>query len=95
MWFIKKSKFINTITKRTKMGKTIFLLCLCILVGFGIANSHDHKRKEKFGFYELRRGNISVKLTNWGATVVSFVIPDKRGIVFLFIFHISSQFGHR
>lgn len=29
--------------------------------------------------YELNRGNISAKFTNWGATLISLVLPDKHG----------------
>ncbi|XP_058096578.1 uncharacterized protein LOC131242150 [Magnolia sinica] len=31
------------------------------------------------GMYELKKGNFSVKLTNWGATVVSVILPDSKG----------------
>lgn len=31
------------------------------------------------GFYELRKGNFSVKFTNYGARMVSLVYPDKNG----------------
>ncbi|EEF45028.1 aldose-1-epimerase, putative [Ricinus communis] len=57
------------------MGKISFLFCFCILVAFGFANGAE----EKVEFYELKKGNISMKLTNWGASIVSFVIPDKTG----------------
>ncbi|XP_010256788.1 PREDICTED: aldose 1-epimerase-like [Nelumbo nucifera] len=29
--------------------------------------------------YEIKKGNFSVKLTNWGATILSVVVPDKNG----------------
>ncbi|GFZ07753.1 Galactose mutarotase-like superfamily protein [Actinidia rufa] len=29
--------------------------------------------------YELKRGDFSVKLTNFGATVLSLILPDKKG----------------
>lgn len=42
--------------------------------------SVDHnKKKEKIGVYELKRGNFSVKLTNYGATIMSLLVPDKYG----------------
>ncbi|CAB4311362.1 unnamed protein product [Prunus armeniaca] len=31
------------------------------------------------GIYELKKGDFSVKLTNYGATVLSVVLPDKNG----------------
>ncbi|KAJ6764496.1 ALDOSE 1-EPIMERASE [Salix koriyanagi] len=34
---------------------------------------------DDIGFYELKRGDFSVKLTNYGATVLSVILPDKNG----------------
>ncbi|KAJ0099358.1 hypothetical protein Patl1_22150 [Pistacia atlantica] len=31
------------------------------------------------GLYEIKKGNFSVKLTNWGATIISVILPDKNG----------------
>ncbi|KAJ0042554.1 hypothetical protein Pint_19277 [Pistacia integerrima] len=31
------------------------------------------------GLYEIKKGNLSVKLTNWGATIISVILPDKNG----------------
>ncbi|KAL8118229.1 uncharacterized protein LOC141723629 [Apium graveolens] len=31
------------------------------------------------GVYELKRGNFSIKVTNFGATVLSVMLPDKNG----------------
>lgn len=31
------------------------------------------------GFYELKKGDFSVKVTNWGATIVSVFLPDSKG----------------
>jgi len=39
---------------------------------------------EEVGIYEIKRGNFSVKITNYGATVISVIIPDKNGL-FLFM----------
>ncbi|KAI9154397.1 hypothetical protein LWI28_025747 [Acer negundo] len=33
---------------------------------------------EEVGVYELKKGNFSVKFTNWGATIISVVLPDKN-----------------
>ncbi|KAM0888296.1 hypothetical protein ACQ4PT_028443 [Festuca glaucescens] len=30
---------------------------------------------------ELRKGDFSIKVTNWGATLMSVVLPDSRGLV--------------
>ncbi|KAJ6671968.1 ALDOSE 1-EPIMERASE [Salix viminalis] len=34
---------------------------------------------DDIGFYELKKGDFSVKLTNYGATVISVILPDKNG----------------
>ncbi|KAJ1438950.1 Glycoside hydrolase-type carbohydrate-binding [Sesbania bispinosa] len=34
---------------------------------------------KKIGFYELKRGNFKLNLTNYGATIISVIIPDKHG----------------
>ncbi|MQM07572.1 hypothetical protein Taro_040413 [Colocasia esculenta] len=31
------------------------------------------------GFFELKRGDFSMKCTNWGATILSVVLPDAQG----------------
>ncbi|XP_020234592.1 aldose 1-epimerase [Cajanus cajan] len=49
-----------------------FLLGLLLLAQ---ANGND----KKIGFYELKRGNMRLNLTNYGATIVSVIVPDKHG----------------
>lgn len=34
---------------------------------------------DEIGVYELKKGNMSMKVTNWGATIMSVVLPDKNG----------------
>nr|GLL18536.1 aldose 1-epimerase-like [Ipomoea trifida] len=34
---------------------------------------------EEVGIYEIKRGNFSVKITNYGAIVISVILPDKNG----------------
>ncbi|PPS07575.1 hypothetical protein GOBAR_AA13078 [Gossypium barbadense] len=41
--------------------------------------SKDDKSKHEVGIYELKNGNMSVKFTNWGASVISIFLPDKDG----------------
>ncbi|GJN27400.1 hypothetical protein PR202_gb15421 [Eleusine coracana subsp. coracana] len=53
----------------------VALLCLCLA---GLATSAAGARK-MVGVYELRRGDFSVKITNWGAIVMSVVLPDSKG----------------
>ncbi|KAE8694329.1 3-dehydroquinate synthase-like [Hibiscus syriacus] len=66
------------------MNKLCLLFSLLLVVAFGFVNGgkleYDiDKSKEKIGIYELKNGNMSVKFTNWGATIMSLVIPDKHG----------------
>ncbi|KAG6487024.1 hypothetical protein ZIOFF_055605 [Zingiber officinale] len=35
--------------------------------------------KNKVAIYELTRGEFVVKVTNWGATIVSVILPDSKG----------------
>ncbi|KAK2967797.1 hypothetical protein RJ640_016981 [Escallonia rubra] len=34
---------------------------------------------EEVGVYELKKGDFSIRLTNWGASIISVVLPDKNG----------------
>ncbi|KAL6845745.1 hypothetical protein ACP4OV_024320 [Aristida adscensionis] len=56
------------------------LLCACLAAALSAANAAAPGRKV-VGVYELRsgKGDFSVKVTNWGATVTSVVLPDSRG----------------
>uniref|UniRef100_A0A7N1A6P3 Aldose 1-epimerase n=1 Tax=Kalanchoe fedtschenkoi TaxID=63787 RepID=A0A7N1A6P3_KALFE len=60
------------------MAKLFLGCCLFLLASaavFATPESADGGLK----LYELKRGDITVKLTNWGATVVSLILPDKNG----------------
>lgn len=51
---------------------------------------NNPKRKTEIGVYELKKGNITIKVTNYGATVISVLLPDKNGkfpIYFSFYFN--------
>ncbi|TYH01045.1 hypothetical protein ES288_A09G026000v1 [Gossypium darwinii] len=74
------------------MNKLSFLLFLLLVVSFAFVNgkkskddkskddkSKDDKSKHEVGIYELKNGNMSVKFTNWGASVISIILPDKDG----------------
>ncbi|KAG2300451.1 hypothetical protein Bca52824_036923 [Brassica carinata] len=39
----------------------------------------DDNEKENIGLYELKKGNLTVKFTNWGASIMSLHFPDKNG----------------
>ncbi|KAJ1271324.1 hypothetical protein BS78_06G120100 [Paspalum vaginatum] len=52
----------------------LFLLCLAL------ASRADAARKT-VGVYELKskKGDFSIKVTNWGATLMSVIVPDSKG----------------
>lgn len=53
-------------------------LLVCLVLGFVLlCQARDNDKKIKF--YELKRGNMEMRLTNYGATIISFMIPDKHG----------------
>ncbi|CAM0875365.1 unnamed protein product [Alopecurus aequalis] len=54
---------------------SVFLALMC-LVAFLLADSAEAK---KVGMYLLKKGNFSVKMTNWGATIMAIVLPDSKG----------------
>ena len=56
------------------------LLCLAVLA---LAGGADARRK-MVSVYELKRGDFSVKMTNWGATIMSILVPDSKGIFIFF-----------
>ncbi|GJM85340.1 hypothetical protein PR202_ga01781 [Eleusine coracana subsp. coracana] len=35
--------------------------------------------KQTVGVYELRKGDFSIEVTNWGATLMSVILPDSKG----------------
>ncbi|KAL3525954.1 hypothetical protein ACH5RR_014326 [Cinchona calisaya] len=58
------------------MPKFSFWLCLIIAATFGIVvNSIENEVK----IYWIYQGNTTMKLTNFGARIISLVIPDKNG----------------
>lgn len=38
--------------------------------------------RKEVGVYEIKKGDFSIKLTNWGATVISVMLPDSQGLDF-------------
>lgn len=60
-------------------NKSILLLSLLVLF-LGLSGLSDAtKYKKLVGIYELRKGDFSIKVTNWGATIISVVVPDNKG----------------
>lgn len=63
------------------------LLCACA------ANAAGRKM---VGVYELKAGDFSVGVTNWGATITSVVLPDSKGafdfpLLLLLLFYLSRK----
>ncbi|VAH48439.1 unnamed protein product [Triticum turgidum subsp. durum] len=56
------------------------LLPVALLLCLALAGSADAERKP-VGFYGLKnkKGDFSIKVTNWGATLVSVLVPDCQG----------------
>lgn len=52
------------------------LLCACAAAA-GSANAAAGRKM--VGVYELKAGDFSVGVTNWGATITSVVLPDSKG----------------
>jgi hypothetical protein len=46
----------------------------------GLSMACGSAKKEEIGLYALKKGDISVNFTNWGATIVSLHLPDKNGM---------------
>ncbi|XP_023515676.1 aldose 1-epimerase [Cucurbita pepo subsp. pepo] len=55
------------------MAKLLPLILLSVFAAIGFVNGNE------VGIYELRRGDFSIKLTNYGATILSVILPDKNG----------------
>ncbi|CAM0904352.1 unnamed protein product [Alopecurus aequalis] len=54
----------------------VFLALLC-LVASALAGGAEARKK--VDVYVLKKGDFSVKMTNWGATIMSIVTPDSKG----------------
>ncbi|KAK6924979.1 Aldose 1-/Glucose-6-phosphate 1-epimerase [Dillenia turbinata] len=62
------------------MAKISFLL-LCLVISTTLFTSGVKKCEARIEVrvFELKKGDLSVKITNWGATVLSVILPDKNG----------------
>jgi aldose 1-epimerase len=52
------------------------LLAAALAAAAACANAAGRKT---VSVYELRKGDFSVRVTNWGATLTSVVLPDSKG----------------
>jgi len=65
--------FMNTMMK-------VYLTFSFLLAVLLVAQAHG--KEKEIGFYQLKRGNLKMNLTNYGATVVSVIVPDKHGMFY-------------
>lgn len=61
--------------KMSKVSALGLTLMVCF-VGFGVVAGQE----EEVGFYEIKKGDFSLKFTNFGAKIVSVILPDQNGI---------------
>jgi aldose 1-epimerase len=66
----------------------LFLAVLC-LAAFALASGADARKM--VGVYVLKKGDFSVKISNWGATIMSIVTPDSKGTHDDFLVSISKK----
>lgn len=62
------------------MANLVLGCCLLLLVSGSVFASPESVHHGGLKLYELKRGNFTVRFTNWGATVVSVIVPDKNGV---------------
>ncbi|XP_062225822.1 uncharacterized protein LOC133924344 isoform X2 [Phragmites australis] len=60
------------------MARRELFLALLWLVASALATGVADA-SEMVGVYELRKGDFSVKITNWGVRLMSVVLPDSKG----------------
>lgn len=66
----------------TMAGARLSLAFLClVVVVVASALAGGAGARKTVGEYVLRKGDFSVKITNWGATMMSVVLPDSKGTV--------------
>ncbi|XP_009615365.1 uncharacterized protein LOC107829645 [Nicotiana tabacum] len=58
------------------MAKTSLLYCFALII---LILGNPCTAEEEIKVYELKKGDFSVKITNYGATVLSVILPDKNG----------------
>ena len=68
-----------------KMSKLSFLLCLILATIFVVVVNGS---ESEVGIYELKKGDFSLKVTNFGARIISLVLPDKNGTFHFLLLHI-------
>lgn len=67
------------------MGKLSLSFFLLVALALQSDTCNAAAPRKAVGFYELKKGNFSVKVTNWGATIASVILPDSKGSTRLFL----------
>ncbi|GMH21936.1 hypothetical protein Nepgr_023779 [Nepenthes gracilis] len=57
-------------------GVGSFIVSVILLMA---SNGCAAGKEKEIGVYEIKRGDFSLNFTNWGATVISVILPDKNG----------------
>lgn len=60
------------------MARLVSLFCF-VCIAFTLINISDSRKVEDLKVLGLKKGDFSLKFTNWGATILSAILPDKEG----------------
>lgn len=61
------------------MSKISLWFCLAFVALTFVNVAFAKKANPEIEIHELKKGNMSMKVTNYGATIMSLSIPDKSG----------------
>ncbi|KAK8951133.1 hypothetical protein KSP39_PZI003011 [Platanthera zijinensis] len=61
------------------MAGIIRALLFVLAVSAGLMDSSRAAPRKTAAIYELTKGDFSLTLTNWGATILSVILPDSKG----------------
>jgi aldose 1-epimerase len=61
------------------MARVQLLALLCLAASLSLGAPATTGPDARVGVYELKLGDFSVKVTNWGARLMSVVLPDSKG----------------
>ncbi|XP_072984744.1 uncharacterized protein [Typha latifolia] len=61
------------------MARPPLILLFLSLLALAFVSGSTASLRKKVGIYELKKKDFSVKVTNWGATITSAVLPDSKG----------------
>ena len=62
------------------MNKKMAGLFISMIMMMMISLSNGSSASKALGVYEVKKGNFSAKFTNWGATLISLLVPDRYGM---------------